>query len=80
MLIAVNIRRKNTSGATTLFCLMETGGTNFEVVVTFPSLLIRKVKISLSVYLAQAGSPPIDSKRCLMGRKFSQGDHFFSKF
>jgi hypothetical protein len=36
------------------FCLMSIGETQFKVVVTFASLLIRKVKISPSVYLAHA--------------------------
>jgi hypothetical protein len=37
-------------------CLVSTGGTQFKVVVTFASLLIRKVKISPSCYLAHAKS------------------------
>lgn len=53
MLNEVNVRikliRSNDS-----FCLMATGGTQFKVVVTYASLLIRKVKISPSVYLAHA--------------------------
>jgi hypothetical protein len=36
------------------FCLMATGDRQFKVVVTAASLLIRKVKISPSVYLAHA--------------------------
>ncbi len=36
------------------FCLMATGDQQFKVVVTAASLLIRKVKISPSVYLAHA--------------------------
>jgi hypothetical protein len=36
------------------FCLMTTGDRQFKVIVTAASLLIRKVKISPSVYLAHA--------------------------
>jgi hypothetical protein len=36
------------------FCLMATGGQQFKIVVTAASLLIRKVKISPSVFLAHA--------------------------
>ncbi len=36
------------------FCLMSTGDQQFKVVVTAASLLIRKIKISPSVYLALA--------------------------
>jgi hypothetical protein len=36
------------------FCLMATGAQQFKVVVTEASLLVRKVKISPSVYLAHA--------------------------
>ena len=36
------------------FCLMATGAQNFKVVITEASLLVRKVKISPSVYLAHA--------------------------
>ena len=53
MLNEVNVRikliRSNDS-----FCLMVTGDEQFKTVVTFASLLIRKVKISPSVYLAHA--------------------------
>jgi hypothetical protein len=36
------------------FCLMATGAQQFKVVVTEASLLVRKVKISPSMYLAHA--------------------------
>jgi hypothetical protein len=53
MLNEVNVRIKLIRSNDT-FCLMSTGATHFKVVVTFASLLIRKVKISPSVYLAHA--------------------------
>jgi hypothetical protein len=53
MLNEVNVRIKLIRG-NDAFCLMSTGATQFKVVVTFASLLIRKVKISPSVYLAYA--------------------------
>jgi hypothetical protein len=52
MLNEVNVRIKLIR-SNDAFCLMSTGATQFKVVVTFASLLIRKVKISPSVYLAQ---------------------------
>jgi hypothetical protein len=36
------------------FCLMATGGRQFKVVVTAESLLIRKIKLSPSVFLSHA--------------------------
>ncbi len=36
------------------FCLMATGDRQFKILITATSLLIRKVKISPSVYLAHA--------------------------
>jgi hypothetical protein len=53
MLNEVNIRIKLIR-SNDAFCLMSTGETPFKVVVTFASLLIRKVKVSPSVYLAHA--------------------------
>jgi hypothetical protein len=48
------------------FYLMSTGATQFKVVVTFASLLIRKVKISPSVYLAYAKT---------LGERYGQISH-----
>lgn len=53
MLNEVNVRIKLIR-SNDAFCLMSTGLTQFRVVVTFASLLVRKVKISPSVYLAHA--------------------------
>lgn len=53
MLNEVNVRIKLIR-SNDAFCLMSTGADQFKVVVTFASLLIRKVKISPSVYLAHA--------------------------
>jgi hypothetical protein len=53
MLNEVNVRIKLIR-SNDAFCLMSTGATQFKVIVTFASLLIRKVKISPSVYLAHA--------------------------
>jgi hypothetical protein len=53
MLNEVNVRIKLIS-SNDAFCLMSTGGTQFKVVVTFVSLLNRKVKISPSAHLAHA--------------------------
>jgi hypothetical protein len=53
MLNEVNIRIK-LIGSNDGFCLMSTGATQCKVFVTFALLLIRKVKISPSVYLAHA--------------------------
>jgi hypothetical protein len=53
MLNEVNVRIKLIR-SNDAFCLMSTGATQFKVIVTFASLLIRKVKISPPVYLAHA--------------------------
>jgi hypothetical protein len=53
MLNEVNVRIK-LMRSNDAFCLMSAGATQFKVIVTFASLLIRKVKISPSVYLAHA--------------------------
>jgi hypothetical protein len=53
MLNEVNVRIKLIR-SNDAFCLMSTGATQFKVIVTFASLLIRKVKINPYVYLAHA--------------------------
>jgi hypothetical protein len=47
-------QRENQIESQDAFCLMATGAQQFKVVVTEASLLVRKVKISPSVYLAHA--------------------------
>ena len=53
MLNEVNLRMKLTRSKDAL-CLMAAGADNYNVVIVAASLLIRKVKISPSVYLAHA--------------------------
>jgi hypothetical protein len=53
MLNEVNVRIKSTRSRD-VFCLVSTGDQAFKVKITAAAMIIRKVKVSPSVYLAHA--------------------------
>jgi len=61
MLNEVNTKSKQTRSKD-VFCLMATGAQAFRVKITGTEMLIRKIKISSSVYLAHAKESDLPSR------------------